>query len=438
MAMPSLIRAQIDRLRGGGLAAESAWGLLLELVTLVGTILSFTLLGRSLGAAGYGGYASLYAIVGPLVTLAASGVVLALLQHVVRDGEPLAATARSCLSLSLAVGFPLTLLGSGVAALVVESLTAVAVLSILLTEFVAAPIVQVAAGTVQAEAGFIGAAKIRLLLVIGRIILLVALFTTSQLTVASFGVSMLVFSTVLGVASLGNVGRRYGFRFLPGRVRLRYLKTNALYSSAISASALNTDGDKLVLAANRLVVDTGLYAAAYRIVSFGLVPIGSVVNASHREFLVNEEGLRRQHLRRALRFGVASGAYGLAFGIFIFLAAPLLPTLLGDEFEGSVPMVRWLAPTVMLRAVNIFGLNGLMGLNRVGLRTSLIVANAALAMAIYIVLVPRYGWEGAAIGTLISETIAVTSTWTALVLCQRQADRAIDDAADPRPTGGGS
>jgi O-antigen/teichoic acid export membrane protein len=436
MAMPSLIRAQIDRLRGGGLAAESAWGLVLELVTLVGTVLSFTLLGRSLGAAGYGGYASLYAIVGPLVTLAASGVVLALLQHVVRDGEPLAATARSCLSLSLAVGFPLTLIGSGVAALVVESLTGLAILSILLTEFVAAPLVQVAAGTVQAETGFIGAAKIRLLLVIGRIVLLVVLFVTDRLTVASFGVTMLVFSSVLGVASLRNVGRRYGFRFVPGRVRLRHLKTNALYSTAISASALNSDGDKLVLAANRLVVDTGLYAAAYRIVSFGLVPIGSVVNASHREFLVNEEGVRGQHLRRAMRFGIGSGAYGLAFGIILFFAAPLLPALIGEEFEGSVPMVRWLSPTVLMRAVGIFGLNGLMGLSRVGLRTTLIVANAVVAMAIYIVLVPRYGWEGAAIGTLISETIAVTSTWAALVLCQRQADRALDE---PRsPSGGGA
>lgn len=428
MALLAVIRAQTDRLKGGGLAAESAWGLLLEFVTLVGTVLSFALLGRSLGAAGYGGYASLYAIVGPLVTLAASGVVLALLQHIVRDGEPLAETARSCLSLSLALGFPLTLVGAGLATLVVDSLTTVAIVAILLTEFVAAPVVQVAASTLQAGTGFIDAAKLRLVLVVGRIAILATLFAANRLTVATLGLTMLALSLVVGIWSLRNVGDRYGFRFTPGRVKVRHLKTNALYSTGISAVALNSDGDKLVLAANKLVIDTGLYAAAYRIVSFGLVPIGGIVNVSHRRFLQHEEGVKRQHLDRALRFGLVSAAYGLIFGIVLFMAAPLLPTLLGEEFEGSVTMVRWLSPTVLMRSAGIFSLNGLMGLGHNALRTGIIVANSACAMALYVVLIPRYGWEGAAIGTLISETIAVSSTWGALIICQRRADRAIDES----------
>ena len=180
MALLARLRSLIDRLRGSGLAAESAWGLVLELATLLGMVLSFTLLGRSLGPAGYGGYASLYAIVGPLVTLAASGVTLALLQHVVRDGEPLAQTARSCLTLTLALGVLLTLVGTGIAALVVESLTAVAITTILLTEFLTSPMVHVAATTVQAATGFIGAAKIRLVLVIVRAVVLVLLFVVGR------------------------------------------------------------------------------------------------------------------------------------------------------------------------------------------------------------------------------------------------------------------
>ena len=89
MAITSTIRATVDRLRASGGAGEQIWGLGLELTTLASTLLAFTLLGRSLGATGYGGYAALYAIIGPLVTLSASGVTLSLLQHVVRDREPL-------------------------------------------------------------------------------------------------------------------------------------------------------------------------------------------------------------------------------------------------------------------------------------------------------------------------------------------------------------
>ena len=412
----------IQRLRRSGLVSESIWGLVVEMATLTGTVLSFIMLGRSLGAAGYGGYASLYAIVGPMVTLASSGSVLAILQHVVRDHEPLASTARSCLSLSLALGLLLTCIGTVAGVAVVDSLDLLTIVALLATEFLAAPLVQVAAGTVQAGTGFIAASRIRLVLLSARILVIASLFVAGSLTVTTLGVTMFAVATVIGLVSLRSVGRRYDFAFLPGTLRMRHLKTNVLYSTGISASSLNSDGDKLVLAANGFAVQTGQYAAAYRVVSFGLIPVGSLMQVSHNRFLVHVEGLQGQHLRRSMNFGLLAGAYGLVFGVLIYLAAPLLPVLMGEEFEGSVVMVQLLAPIVCLRALGIFGLNGLMGLNKVALRTVLIVINASFAIALYIVLIPGRGWEGAAIGTLISESLMVVTTWTALVLCQRRSD----------------
>jgi O-antigen/teichoic acid export membrane protein len=431
MRRSTSIRAIAGRFRGGGLAAESAWSLAYELISMAGTLLAFTFLGRSLGVAGYGGYASLYAIIGPMVTLAASGVTLSLLQHVVRDGEPLDQTARSCLSLAAVLGLALTAVGAALAFWVVDTLGAVAILSILLIEFVTSPLVNVAASTVQAGTSFAGAARIRILLVVGRMVLLTGLFVTDSLTVASLGLSQLAWSALLSGWALRTVGRRYGFRFWPGRIRPGHLKSNVLYSTAISADAFGNDGDKVVLAANRFVIDTGLYAAAYRIIMLGLVPIGSLVNVSHKRFLEHEEGRRREHLDLAVRFSVLGGAYGIVFAVVVFFAAPLFPIVVGDDFEGSVTMVRWLAPIVFLRAIGIFSLNGLMGLGRVTLRTVLISANAAFGLVLYVVLIPRYGWEGALIGTLVTETLQVVMTWTALVIVQRGADRAMEaeDAA---------
>jgi len=420
--LPRSLYSPIHRLRSSGLVSESIWGLVVELATLTATILSFVMLGRSLGAAGYGGYASLYAIVGPLVTLAASGSVLAILQHVVRDHEPLESTARSCLSLSLGLGLLLTCIGTIAGAAVVDSLGLLAIVALLATEFLAVPLVQVAAGTVQAGTGFIAASRIRLVLVSARIVVIVSLFVAGALTVTTLGVTMFAVATLLGLVSLRSVGRRYDFAFLPGTFRLRHLKTNVLYSTGISASSLNSDGDKLVLAANGFAVQTGQYAAAYRIVSFGLIPVGSLMQVSHNRFLVHIEGRRGQHLRRSMNFGFLASLYGLVFGVLIYVAAPLLPLLMGEEFEGSVVMVQWLAPIVCLRSLGIFGLNGLMGLNKVALRTVLIVINATFAIVLYIILIPGLGWEGAAIGTLISESLMVLSTWSALVVCQRRND----------------
>lgn len=415
----------LQRIRGDGAAGESVWGLVIEVVTLFGTILSFTFLGRSLGAAGYGGYASLYAIVGPLVTLAASGVTLALLQHIVREREELPATARSCLTLSLALGAGLTVIGMAAALAIVDTVPVVGMFAILATEFVTMPVVHVAATTVQARSGFSSAARLKLVMLVARVVVLVVLFGAGSLTITSLGLTMLAVSLVVGIAMLRLVGRRYDFTFVPGRVRRAHLRTNVVYSAGISADSIGNEGDKLVLAANGLVVDTGLYAAAYRVVQMGLIPVGAVIQATHARFLQHEEGVPRQHLDRALRYSIPGVVYGIAFAVGVSLVAPLLPIVLGDEFEGSVQMVRWLSPIVLLRAVGAVSINGLMGLGKVGLRTVLIAANAAIAVVLYIVLIPRYRWEGAAAATVVSEALSVLMTWSALWVCQRKADRAL-------------
>lgn len=426
MSRPFRYSLFVGRLRGGGLATESVWGLAVELSMMVSMILTFTFLGRSLGPTGYAPYVTLYAIVSPLVTLAASGVTLALLQHAVRDREPLPETARSCLSLSLLLGGLLTLLGMVVASFIVDDLAFVAIISILLTEFVTTPVVMVAATTVQAATGYIGAAKIRIALVGARVVLVGVLFVTSSLSITSLGVGSLVISGAIALVVLRRVGSSYRFLFRPGRVKLHHLKTNAVYSVGISAASLNQEGDKAVLAANHFVEDTGLYGAAYRIVNLGMVPVSTLVNVSHKRFLEHEEGSRGQHLRRAVKFAGLTGLYGLFVAVVLVIAAPLLPLLVGDEFEGSVEMVRWLSPLVFLRAVTMFPLNGLMGLGKTFLRSLIIVVNAAVAMAMYIVLIPRHGWSGAVAGTLVSEGLLLMCTWGALIHYQRLADRAID------------
>lgn len=417
----TMLRSLVARARGGGQTTASLWGFGLELTTLVGIAMSFILLGRTLGPAGYGGYASLYAVIGPLVTLAASGVTLALLQHAIRDGEPLGETARSCVSLALSIGTALTFVGGAIAFAIVNALTTAAIVSILLTEFVTTPLIFIAAGTTQAGDSYIGAAKIRLQYAVGRIVLLVILFATDNLTVTALGVTQLILSGTLGVISLRRVGRRFGFSSLPGRIHFRHLKTDVIYSAAISAYALQNDGDKTVLAANKFVVDTGLYSAAYRIVLLGMVPVSSVVEVSHKRFLEHGEG-SGHHLRLAFRYGALTAAYGLVFMAAILVGAPLLPVILGDEFEGSVEMLRWLSPLILLRVLAIFPLNGLMGIGRTALRTGLIMVVAAMTMTMYIVLIPTYGWEGAVAGTLIGDGLLVICAWAFLIRCQRTVD----------------
>jgi len=419
------MKAALQRLRRGGTATDSVWGIGVELTTMASMMLTFVMLGRSLGPGGYGSYVVLYSIVSPLVTFGASGVTLALLQHVVRDHEPLGATARSCMTVSLAFGALLTGVGAVVAFLIVDGLAGIVMLVILVSEFVVSPLIVIAAVTNQAANSFSGASRVRMSQAAAKALLVTTLYAAGELSIRTLGIGSLCVNIVLALVVLHRVGRRYGFRFAPGRPRLAHVRTNLVYSVGISAASLNNDSDKTVLGANNLTEQAGLYGAAWRVVSLGVIPISSLSNASHREFLLHEEGVRGQHLRRAIRYARIGGVYGAAAGLVLALVAPLLPVVMGDGFRESVSIVRWLSPLIFLRAMTIFPLNALMGLGYTMFRSVVIVVTAAVAIALYVVLIPAHGWRGAAAGSLISETIEMIVIWSALEWAQRRSDRAI-------------
>jgi O-antigen/teichoic acid export membrane protein len=430
--MTALAQA-LRRLSQRDIAKDTVTGLVYEGSLLVSTLLSFSLLGRSLGKEGFGDYASLYAIAAPLVTLAATGVALAQAQHVIREHEDLETTTRSCFTLSLVGGLLMTLVATLLGILIIDGMPLRTMLPIFLVEFVSYPAVLIAANTVQIREGYAKSTPVRLIPIIMRIFILIALFSLDRLTIAALGTSFLVATLLLSVVQIKRVGRRYGIKIRPGRVQNVHLKSSVVYSTGVSGFALHNDGDKTVLQAYNYKTDVGLYSAAYKIVQFGLIPVNAFMSVSHNRFLIHDEEARGQHLQRALRFGSLCAAYGVLFGIAIAIGAPIITLFVGSEFEGSVEIVRWLAPLVLLRALAVFPLNGLMGLGHTRLRTGLLIGGACVSLAIYIVLVPLWQWRGAAIGTLIGEALLATAAWTCLVMLERRHDAALDNGLITAP-----
>ena len=165
-----------------------------------------------------------------------------------------------------------------------------------------------------------------------------------------------------------------------------------------------------------------MYGAAYRVVQMGLLPITALVSASHLSFLHVDEAANDQ-LGRAKRLAGVSFAYASVFAVAVVLAAPLLPRLLGESFAESAHIMPWLVPLVVLRGPGTFAMNGLLGLGRNRLRTTLLVSNAFLSIVLYATLIPHFGWRGAAAGTVASEFTMFCAGWIALTACQRQWDR---------------
>ncbi|MFV0260111.1 MAG: lipopolysaccharide biosynthesis protein [Acidimicrobiales bacterium] len=410
----------------GDLAKDTVWGLVFEGSMLLSVLVSFYLLGRNLGTDGYGLYAGLYAIIAPLGPLAASGMSLTVLQHAIRDHEPLETVAGSTISLTLMLGSLLTVIGTVIGVVIVEGLPAWVIFVVMASEFVAFPIVQIIANVVQAGIGFPEMVKVKLLPPVFKVISLLVLSITGTLTIGTFGLSYLAINVLLGLWLMPVISRRLHLPVRPGPVRWNHLRSSATYSTGITASSLTKDGDKIVLVGNGYDTDNGLYSAAFRIIGMGTIPVASFIHVTHQRFLESDGDAPGVHLRRAVRFCGVSLVYCAVFAAAIWVTAPIFPMIMGSSFEGSVEMLRLLSGVMAVQVLVMFPQNGILGLGFTFLRTVLLIMTAGLAMLCYILLIPSMSWRGAVWGSYISEGIMAVVSWGVLIYLQRRHDRRLE------------
>jgi len=407
-------------------ARDTAWALVDQGATLLASTLSFLLLGRTLGAAGYGAFVGLYALIGPFLALGQTGVYLSAMEHIARLGETPGEVGRSCMSITVLNALLWIPLLSAASLLWLKGLPTLAAVLLIGTEFFLTALFMQSVGIVQAMTGFPAAARLRISNSLLRIVPLAILAATGSLTLITLAVAQAVTIGSMMLFAVSRTSRLAGAAVLPGPIRRRHVRSVLLYALQIGAGSVQSDGDKFALNAAHFQADAGRYGAAFRIMQFAWVPLLALMNATHLSFLRAGQDANGQ-LRRAIRSSLIATAYGVPAALCLFLVAPLAPLVLTKDFSETTRMLQWLAPLVVLRGQSTFPLNGLMGLGRNGLRAKLIVANALLAVLLYAALIPRYSWRGAFAATLVTELWLSISGWVALYRCERKRV--------PRPSG---
>jgi O-antigen/teichoic acid export membrane protein len=208
----------------------------------------------------------------------------------------------------------------------------------------------------------------------------------------------------------------------PGRVRREHFSQGMLYAGTLVGFSVQDDGDKTMLNVFRFERDAGLYAAGYRIVQMGLLPINSLLGSSHGRFLASDPERRNEHVERALRFTLIACAYGLVVAFITWFGADLVLKVFPADFEETATVMRVLVPLVVLRGASHFAFNGLLGLGRYRARVKLLAASAGTTLLLYLALIPSHSWKGAAAATLIGESLFVVLTWIVLLRAQREHD----------------
>lgn len=404
------------------MASDVAWSGVADLLIMASQTASFVLLLKYLSIERYGGYVGLYGVIGPIGALSWAGLALLVMQQIVREKDDPAEVGRSAFTMIVTQGIAATILAFAIASQVISSVSLWIIFLLCIVDLIITPITMMTSAMHQAIVSFPAAAKTRIELVVARVAVLVVLWAIGQLTLENLAISWIV---VLGLQAAHcllvrwpAMGVPVGFA-VPTRDQLR---TNLQLSFPLASSNLQKDGDKAVLNYFNLAADAGIYGAAFRIVWMAQMPIQSFNNALFHRFLSNDESIQGQHTGRAKRFTVVSVAVSVAVAIVIYFMAPLLPYVLGDKFDESVEIVQLLSFFLPISAAARAPLNGLLGLNATSTRAFIVLSSAALAMILYIALIPAYSWRGAVIGTIISEAYLGLAGWIAMIRIERRID----------------
>jgi O-antigen/teichoic acid export membrane protein len=148
-----------------------------------------------------------------------------------------------------------------------------------------------------------------------------------------------------------------------------------------------------------------IYAVAYRFVDAAMLPVSSLAAATYPEFF--RRGLQGVTSSFAFAWTIIrrSVLYGLLIGIALFLAAGLVPGIMGREYENSIVALRWLCLLPPIKSVHAFLTDTLTGADYQWQRSMVQIIVAGFNIVLNLWIIRAYGWRGAAWSSVITDLL---------------------------------
>lgn len=416
------LKSKISRLGQNSLAKDTLWMLLAQGLRIVLQAVYFVIIARALGTEQYGafvGATALVAIVGPFASFGSGHL---LIKNVSRDralfGEYWG-NALFMISVSGSLLIGLVLLIAPI--LLPKTISLLLIFLIAVTDLIFARILDTAG---QAFGAVLLLSKTAQLNILPQVTRLMAAFTLisffpkpgamewSFLYLASTAISALV-----GVLM---VHRSLGFPKLALSRIVPEMREGFYFSISLSAQTIYNDIDKTMLARLSTLEATGIYAAAYRLIDVAFVPVRSLLAAAYARFFQHGSTGLKGTIDFAKRLLPIAGIYGAGAGIGLFLFAPIIPYVLGNEYAGAIEALRWLAPLLLIKALHSFAADTLTGAGFQGWRSALQVLIAIFNVLVNLWLIPLYSWRGAAWSSFASDGFLLISLWLMIAFLYRQ------------------
>jgi O-antigen/teichoic acid export membrane protein len=413
------------------MAKNSIWIFAGQGLSLIAQAVYFIVIARLLGTFQYGLFVGAAASVSIVSQYSSLGSGLLFLRHVSPDHSRFPQYWGNILLSTLSLGTILVLLLTAISPWFLHGIAMRIVVLLAIGECICGQLTLAMSQIFQAFEKMRYTAVLSLLTTCTRMLLAVGMLlifhhaNATQWVVASLSVST---AATIGGAIL--VTKHFGLPEFHPRLFLQRAGEGFVFAISGSTASVYNDVDKALLAHMGMNAANGIYTMAYRVIDIGTIPIRSIHAAAFPRFFrhgAGSEGLyaTEQFARKLLR---KTSMIGLAAAAVMFLAAPVIPHLVGNGFASSVIALRWLCPIPFFRSFQLSAADALAGAGKQSWRLAgqMIAAGTNVAMNLY--LIPRYSWVGAAWASLATDALLGITLWSILTLIKHRRQTTTTDS----------
>jgi O-antigen/teichoic acid export membrane protein len=381
----------------------------------------FVLIARSLGPDAYGAFVTVVAMAALLGPFSGLGTATLFIKNV-RSGKREASICwGNGILLTVLSGTLLCGLGVGLSALLHLKTVPSAVTIVCVADLVLLKVTELAAFGFAALDQMKQTSIQNVVVSLLRLGGIVALVITAHPVTLNLWVLTYLLTTLMGTLyALMKGGQLWGRPVVDFRALREDAAEGVFFSVAGSATTIYNDIDKIMLSRLADLAATGVYSAAYRVIDVTMTPVRSLAAAAYPHFFRKGLDGMAQTYPYALSLIAKTSIYGAMASAGLWLLAPILPHILGEQYQAVVPAVRWLALIPLLRCIHSFMADSLSGAGLQRIRTGIQMLVALINVGLNVVILPRYSWRGAAWTSLGCDGLLVVLFWSTALRYRRQ------------------
>jgi O-antigen/teichoic acid export membrane protein len=415
-----MIRDQIRKIKGSTLARNAGWMFAGQGLSFAVQGLYFVVLARLLGTAQYGVLAAAIALVSIVSQYSTMGSGLLFLRYVSPDHSRFREYWGNILLSTATVGTLLVLALHWAGPWMVGSASASVLIVLAIGDCLCGQLAICISQIFQAFEKMRITASLNLLTNFLRLLLATGMLVVlHHATAWEWAIASLVVSIIAAGTAFATVTIRFGWpKFVP---KLLFTRAGEGFIFAVSGSTTSVynDVDKVMLGHYGMTVANGIYSMAYRVINICTMPIMSIYSAAFpRFFREGVDGVRKTEpfARKLLKRTAVLGILG-AIGMFV--AAPLIPHIVGKGFSESVSALRWLCLIPVFRSLHVSAGDAMAGAGYQKYRLGAQFVAAASNFCLNLYLIPRYSWVGAAWASLLTDGGLAAMQWSILLWLKR-------------------